>query len=109
MKPLSSRPANSERFFVGFGLKQRHPSLANFLLEVNSIFAEKQAPHSGLEVLLLPSLMLHLSYLPTWTDCPLDGTKCSAFKLDIFCSTEQYSHRQGLNWVNQNKKSDRIC
>jgi hypothetical protein len=41
VKPQTSRPANSERFLVCLGLKQRSPSVATYLLEVNAQFVDK--------------------------------------------------------------------
>ena len=50
VKPLTSRPANSERFFVCLGLKERNSPLASFLLEVNSKFSEAAAQRGAAEV-----------------------------------------------------------
>ncbi|KAJ4461349.1 putative S-adenosyl-L-methionine-dependent methyltransferase [Paratrimastix pyriformis] len=43
MKPLTSRPANSERYLVGQGLLRRSPPVVGYMRHVNGIFNDLQA------------------------------------------------------------------
>ena len=42
LKPISSRPANSERYIICKGLRGRKPAVVKYLLEVNTKLSQKQ-------------------------------------------------------------------
>ncbi|CAG8806403.1 18064_t:CDS:2, partial [Gigaspora rosea] len=47
IKPLPSRPANSERYIICRNLRERSPQIVDFLFEVNKKFNEIKSSSSG--------------------------------------------------------------
>ncbi|CAG8670445.1 17951_t:CDS:10 [Dentiscutata erythropus] len=47
IKPLPSRPANSERYIICRNLRERNPQIVNFLFEVNKKFNEIKSSSGG--------------------------------------------------------------
>jgi cap1 methyltransferase len=65
LKPISSRPANSERYIICKNLKARKPAVVKYLLEVNSKLAQKQNVVSVVDADVLNADQEFIDYIIT--------------------------------------------
>jgi hypothetical protein len=68
MKPLTSRPANSERYIICMGLRERRPPLAEYLLLVNESLDDDEAAAMKRGNLYVHRLLRPELVPASWTD-----------------------------------------
>jgi hypothetical protein len=68
VKPLTSRPANSERYIMCMGLREKHPPLADYLLHVNTFLDDDDESVRGRCNLQVKRLVDPTSVPAEWTD-----------------------------------------
>lgn len=63
IKPFTSRPANSERYVIGIGLKERRPKVVEYMFKVNQMINEKKNVTSVVNIDILKGDETFMNYV----------------------------------------------